>query len=112
MIVDSRHIQFSPEAVRAAVKTFRELFPQKQPPGLLGPIMIRSDNPLILGVKIQAMGSSVYREIEMEEAEVAAMLIIYCRKMKIPLPRAAEKSMEVDGDRIALIVSKAMQIVT
>ncbi|MBP7336051.1 hypothetical protein [Niveispirillum sp.] len=101
---------FSPEAIREAVKTFRELFPTKQPPGLLGPIVIRSADPLVLGVKIQATGSSTYREVEMEESEVAAMLIVFCRKLKIPLPRTANKSIEVEGDNIALIVSKAMMM--
>ncbi|OYQ37679.1 hypothetical protein CHU95_00495 [Niveispirillum lacus] len=110
MIVDSRHIMFSPEAIREAVKTFRDLFPTKQPPGLLGPIMIRSRDPLVLGVKIQATGSSLYREVEMDESEVAAMLILFCRKIKIPLPRTASKSIEVDGDNIALIVSKALMM--
>ena len=110
MIVDSRHIMFSPEAIREAVKTFRELFPAKQPPGLLGPIIIRSTEPLTLGVKIQATGSTAYREVEMEESEVAAMLIVFCRKIKIPLPRTANKSIEVEGDNIALIVSKAMMM--
>lgn len=108
MIVDSRHILFSPEAIREALKTYRTLFPQKQPPGLIGPIVIRSETPLVLGVKIQAMGSSVYREIEMEESELAAMLIVYCRKLKIPLPRTGDKSLEVEGDNIALLVSKAV----
>lgn len=110
MIVDSRHIMFSPEAIREAVKTFRELFPSKQPPGLLGPIIIRSADPLVLGINIQAMGASNYREVEMEESEVAAMLIVFCRKLKIPLPRTANKSIEVEGENIALIVSKAMML--
>ncbi|MFY8092943.1 MAG: hypothetical protein ACOVN0_05600 [Niveispirillum sp.] len=110
MIVDSRHIMFSPEAIREALRSFRELFPTKQPPGLLGPIVIRSADPLVLGVKIQATGSSTYREVEMEESEVAAMLIVFCRKIKIPLPRTANKSIEVEGENIALIVSKAMMM--
>lgn len=110
MIVDSRHIMFSPEAIREAVKTYRELFPTKQPPGLLGPIVIRGSDPLVLGVKVQAMGSSTYREVEMDENEIAAMLIVFCRKIKIPLPRTANKSFEVDGENIALVVSKAMMM--
>lgn len=110
MIVDSRHIMFSPEAIREAVKTYRELFPNKQPPGLLGPIIIRGNAPLVLGVKVQAMGASVFREVEMEESEVAAMLIVFCRKLKIPLPRTANKSIEVEGENIALIVSKALMM--
>jgi len=110
MIVDSRHILFSPQAVRAALTAYRELFPQKQTPGILGPIFIRSNSPILLGIKVQAVGASGFREFEMEESEVAAMLIVYCRKMKIPLPRTANKSLEVEGDNIALIVSKAMSL--
>ncbi len=110
MIVDSRQIQFSAEALKDAVKTYRELFPQKQPPGLLGAVMIRGINPISLGVKVQAMGSRVYREIEMAESEVAAMLILYCRKLRIPLPRTADKAIKVQGDNIALIVSKTLTL--
>lgn len=110
MIVDSRHIMFSPEAIREALKNYRTLFPQKQPPGLLGPIVVRGVDPLVLGVKVQAMGSTVYREIEMDENEVAAMLILFCRTLKVPLPRTASKSIEVEGENIALIVSKALMM--
>ncbi|MDG5494254.1 hypothetical protein [Niveispirillum sp. BGYR6] len=110
MIVDSRQIQFSAEALKDAVKTYRELFPQKQPPGLLGTVMIRGINPISLGVKVQAMGSRVYREVEMAESEVAAMLILYCRKLRIPLPRTADKAIKVQGDNIALIVSKTLTL--
>jgi hypothetical protein len=108
MIIDSRQIQFSAEALKEAVRTYRELFPQKQPPGLLGTIAIRGLNPLSLGVKVQAMGSRVYREVEMTESEVAAMLILYCRKLKIPLPRNADKAIKVQGDNLSLIVSKTL----
>ncbi|QJE72310.1 hypothetical protein HHL28_03625 [Aerophototrophica crusticola] len=110
MIVDTRHIMFSPEAVREAVKTYRSLFPQKQPPGLVGPILIRSANPLVLGIKIQAVGARVFREIEMEESELAAMLILYCRHARIPLPRTAAKSIEAQGEHVVLVVSKAMPV--
>jgi len=110
MIIDSRHIMFSAEAIREAVKTYRDLFPAKQPPGLVGPIVIRSSDPLILGVKVQAIGSTTYREVEMDENEIAAMLIVFCRKIKIPLPRTANKSFEVEGENIALVVSKALMM--
>lgn len=108
MIIDSRQIQFSAEALKEAVKNYRELFPQKQPPGLLGTVAIRGLNPLSLGVRVQAVGSRVYREVEMTESEVAAMLILYCRKLKIPLPRSADKAIKVQGDNLSLIVSKTM----
>jgi hypothetical protein len=110
MIIDSRQIQFSAEAVKEAVKTYRELFPQKQPPGLLGTVSIRGLNPISLGVKVQAVGSRVYREVEMTESEVAAMLILYCRKLKIPLPRSADKAIKVQGDNLSLIVSKTLTV--
>lgn len=110
MIVDSRHILFSPSALRAALSTYRELFPQKQPPGHLGPIIIRRQSPIMLGIQVQAYGASAYRELEMAESEVAAMLIVYCRKLKIPLPRTAEKAIKVEGDNIALIVSKTLTL--
>lgn len=108
MIIDSRQIQFSAEAVKEAVKTYRELFPQKQPPGLLGTVTIRGLNPITLRVMVQAVGSRVYREVEMTESEVAAMLILYCRKLKIPLPRNADKAIKVQGDNLSLIVSKTL----
>lgn len=112
MIVDSRHILFSPPAIRAAMLAYRDIFPQKQPPGILGPVLIRAVDPIRLGIKVQSPGSSGYREIEMSESEVAAMLIVYCRKLKIPLPRAADKAIEVDGENIALIVSKTLALQT
>ena len=110
MIIDSRHILFSPPALRAALLTYRELFPQKQPPGHLGPIILRRNSPVVLGFQIQAHGASAYRELEMTESEVAAMLIVYCRKLKIPLPRTAEKAIKAEGDNIALIVSKTFTL--
>ena len=110
MITDTRRIQFSPEAIREAVKLYRTLFPQKQPPGLLGNIFIRASSPVVLGVTVQATGASTFREIEMGESEVAAMLIIYCRKMRVPLPRTAEKSIVAVGHSLVLEVTKSVPI--
>lgn len=111
MIVESRRIVFSPEAIREAMKLYRESFPQKQPPGILGPIIIRNQAPLTLGISVQAVGANNFREIEMAETEIAAMLILFCRRMKIPLPRSSSKAMEVQGDSIVLSITKAVTTV-
>ena len=111
MIVDTRRIAFSPEAVREAVKLYRASFPDKQPPGILGPIFIRAAAPLLLGVSVQAVGASNFREVEMAESEVAVMLILYCRKERIPLPSKGSKAIEAQGDTLVLTVSKAMATV-
>ncbi len=111
MIVDTRRIVFSPEAVREAVKLYRASFPEKQPPGSIGPIFIRNTAPVTLGVSVQAVGATKHREIEMAASEVAVMLILYCRKAKIPLPRTGAKAIETQGDSLVLSVSKAMQTV-
>lgn len=110
MIVENRRIIFSPEAVREAVKLYRESFPQKQPPGVLGPIILRNQAPLALGISVQAVGASNFREIEMAETEIAAMLILYCRRLKIPLPRASSKSMEAQNDSLVLSITKVLPV--
>jgi len=110
MILDTRRIVFSPDAVREAVKFYRNSFPSNQPPGLVGPIFIRSVNPVVLGISIQAIGARVFREVEMPASEVAAMLIVYCRKMRIPLPRHGDKSVEAHGETIILGVQKSIPV--
>ncbi|HYC02778.1 MAG TPA: hypothetical protein VED40_05760 [Azospirillaceae bacterium] len=111
MIVETRHITFSPDALREALRQYRSLFPEKQPPGQVGRIWIRSQSPLVLEVSIQAIGATNFRELQMGENEVGGMLILYCRKAKIPLPRAGTKSIEARGDSLVLTVSKAMPVV-
>lgn len=108
MIVDTRHLMFSPEALRAVVKTYRALFPQKQPLGELGPILIRQTAPLVLGVQVLAPGANGYREVEIQESELAAMLILYCREARIPLPRSGSKAIEMNGEHVVLVTSKAI----
>ncbi|HYE50974.1 MAG TPA: hypothetical protein VEB20_15370 [Azospirillaceae bacterium] len=110
MIVENRRITFSAAALREAVKLYRDLYPQKQPMGTLGRIWLRNQSPVLLEVSIQSAGATQFREVQMGESEVGGMLILYCRQMKIPLPRHCTKAIEGHGENIVLTVAKSMPV--
>jgi len=41
-------------------------------------------------------------EVEFGPAQIAAAMIRYCRELRIPLPRSAQKVLELQGDGICL----------
>lgn len=50
-------------------------------------------------------GQRRWVEVDFNATQIAAALIRYCRALRIPLPRAARKSLELQGDGLCLRIA-------
>lgn len=106
MITETRMIGFSPEALTAAIRLFGEGAPQRLPAGQIRRVWARTGTPFALSCLVDAGDEPDVLTLELSPAEVAAILIHYCRQEGIPLPRHSDKHLKIDGDDLCLILTK------
>jgi hypothetical protein len=110
MITERRQVIFSNDAVKEAVRLFASLHPDKMPHGQVRRVWTVAEPELQLLVQIEQAGARNLLEIAFTQGEIAAFLILYCRRNKIPLPPNADKFLEIDNGSLSLVITK--QILT
>ncbi|WP_158047833.1 hypothetical protein [Skermanella pratensis] len=110
MITERRQVIFSNDAVREAVRLFAALHPDKMPHGQVRRVWTATEPELQLFVQIEQIGARKLHELRFGQGEIAAFLILFCRKNKIPLPRSSEKFLEIENGSLSLVITK--QILT
>ncbi|EWY40674.1 hypothetical protein N825_35235 [Skermanella stibiiresistens SB22] len=103
---------FSNEAVREAVQLFATAHPDKMPHGQVRRVWTSPDPDLCLHVQIEKIGGRDLHEIRFGQDKIAAFLILFCRKNKIPLPRSAEKFLEIENGCLSLVITKRIMALT
>jgi hypothetical protein len=99
---ETRQITFPKEALVAALKFLATTSGQALPHGSLEKCALRADPEVTVSIEIR---DEVSRDLHVREfagERLGAALIAYCRQVKVPLPRAAEKSLTVSGDNLLL----------
>ena len=78
---------------------------KKPLPGEIVAIKIdpKDDRNLVFNIENKLDNTSGVREYSRDF--LAAALMLYCRTLRIPLPKGARKSVDIEGDRIILNVS-------
>jgi hypothetical protein len=110
MITERRQVIFSNEAVKEAVRLFASLHPDKMPHGQIRRVWTVSEPELQLVVQVERVGARQLIDLAFTQGEIAAFLILFCRKSKIPLPRNADKFLEIENGCLSLVITK--QILT
>lgn len=106
MITETRTIAFSPEALTAAVRLFRTGAPHRMPAGEIRCAWAKAGTPLTLSCLVDGGDEPDVLTLDLSPAEIAAILIHFCRQEGIPLPRHSEKHLKIDGDVLSLILTK------
>lgn len=110
MIIETRIVTFKEDALQEALQVYQSKFPEKFPEGALQGARVTRTHPPTVVVEVEsASGRRQLSRVEFREAEIAAILIHYCRTHRIPLPRAASKRLDVEEGNICLILTKALQ---
>ncbi len=65
-------------------------------------VNIEKDPEIRVVVEAQRKASEAPERIETSAVQIAAVIILYCRKGGIPLPRASKKSLELVGANVCL----------
>lgn len=77
---------------------------RKPPPGMVGGVAQHPDDPTKVIVRIENAHSGMTDDLEFTRDFLAAALMLYCRTMRIPLPKTAQKSVEFAPDTVILRV--------
>lgn len=106
MITERRQILFSNESLKEAVKFAATVMPDKVPHGMIRRVWVGEEPELMLFVQVEPLGARKLTEVSFRHTEIAVMLILFCRKLKIPLPRSADKYLEMEGGNLSLVITK------
>ena len=109
MITERRQVIFSNEAVKEAVRLFASVHPDKMPHGQVRRVWFTSEPEPALSVQFEHLGARNLHEVTFGQGEIAAFLILLCRKNKIPLPRSADKFLEIENGSLSLVITKQIQ---
>lgn len=77
---------------------------KKPPPGMVAAVIQHPTDASKVLVRIENAHSSTSQDIEFSSDFLAAALMLYCRTLRIPLPKTAQKSVEFIPDGVILRV--------
>jgi hypothetical protein len=109
-IVDTRQLFFSRNALLDAL-----LFNDRTSQGWLNratvrDVMVRAGEGVAVVVTAEREGRHEPEQVEFSSLQIAAAMIRYCRAVKIPLPRNAQKSLEAQGEGICFKIVLNLKI--
>jgi len=108
-IEETRRLDFSPETLAAALRaSVLAVVREEHPDTELAAVELDAEKEAVF-VRWRTGKRAGNRTIPMDPTEIGAVLISYCRLSGIPLPRNAEKSVEILADRVSLILRQAPQ---
>lgn len=105
MITETRRIAFSNETLINVLTMARDkAVTQRLPPGVIDEIKLHDASAPKVTARINVLGGGKYQHVTFPQSELAAMLIVYCKSKKIPLPRNASKSFEINQGALTLTI--------
>ena len=86
-----------------ALKLYFATTKHSLPPGTVESCTFTSEPDIVVTLGIRNK-SRRRAKINIQAATVAAAMITYCSKVKVPLPRSGEKSLKIIGNSLNLVV--------
>jgi hypothetical protein len=99
-----RHIGFSKDALIMALKLYFATSKHQLPAGTVESCTYETEPDLLVTLGIRNPATGAVSKINIQAPTVAAAMITYCGKVRVPLPRSGEKSLKVIGDQLNLVV--------
>lgn len=99
-----RHIGFSKDALIMALKLYFATTKHSLPPGTVESCTFEANPDIVVTLGIRNEAAPQPAKINIQAPTVAAAMITYCSKVKVPLPRSGEKSLKIIGDSLNLVV--------
>jgi hypothetical protein len=101
---ETRQIVFSTEELVAAVQLLYQRSHQLFPKGRIWDVAVSLENGCQVDLDIIDISNKRER-VTVSGAKLAAALILFCIARKVPIPAAAQKSLAVLNNRLALCVT-------
>eukprot|EP01012_Entosiphon_sulcatum_P048927 TRINITY_DN67504_c0_g1_i1.p3 TRINITY_DN67504_c0_g1~~TRINITY_DN67504_c0_g1_i1.p3 ORF type:complete len:115 (-),score=24.95 TRINITY_DN67504_c0_g1_i1:201-545(-) len=103
MIVETRELFFTNPALKKAVAWYQKVPNQTDMPlGVVTEVTPKPGGGIV--VTIQQSGASKSREVVFSASKTLAVLLLFCRRQKIPIPRDAVKDIATADDGISLVI--------
>lgn len=99
-----RHIGFSKDALIMALKLYFATSKHELPAGTVESCDFRTEPDILVTLGIRNPASGAVSKINIQAPTIAAAMITYCGKLRVPLPRSGEKSLKVVGEQLNLVV--------
>lgn len=104
MIIETRELLFTNSALKKAFAWYATVPHQTDLP--LGAITVVTPKPGgAITLQVQQSGASRIREVSFTASKTMAVLLYFCRKQRIPIPRDADKDITAQSDSICLTIS-------
>lgn len=103
MIYELRELTFTEAALKDAFKWYQEAPNQKDMPhGVIASVKPQPGGGAV--IMLQQAGASRMREIPFPSSRLLMVLLYFCRKQRIPIPRESEKTLTADESGIILTI--------
>ncbi len=99
-----RRLIFNSEELIEAIQEYREISKAKLPPGMIVSCTPTSDPEVTVHLEIFDQRRDETSAVDLAPEVIAAALLHYCITHRIPMPRQAEKSIQVHGDEVTLSI--------
>ncbi len=97
-----RRIMFTNNELIEAIHDYNMISPDKLPPGVILTCTPVSETEVAVRLEMVDQRSDETHVVELSPAMLGAALLRYCMKHRIPMPKAATKSIQMHGDEISL----------
>jgi hypothetical protein len=104
MPTETRTLVFTPDEIAEALAEYRDAGHGRLPAGEIVYCRVGATGPGV-GIKVKAPALREAIAADIDADDVGAALVAYCLARKIPLPRHASRSLEVQGSNVALRLS-------
>ena len=103
MIVENRQLLFTNPALKKAFAWYQKVPNQTDLPlGVITMVTPKAGGGVT--VQIQQSGASKTREASFMASKTLGILLLFCRRQKIPIPRDADKDIGMSDDGIVLTI--------
>ena len=106
MAAELRHIIFSKQEVVEAVQSYMRRSGERMPPGVVTRITVKSGEEIGILFQVTEDVSDKIHTFYVDGDKLTAALILHCKTNRIPLPYKAQKSLQMVGSNISMLVSK------
>jgi hypothetical protein len=103
MPTEIRHVMFSAEEAMTALRDYC-VSAGRRFPAYASVLTIEGVHDPLVRVSAPSDAAGEDRSVSFTGRELAAPLLLYCRRKRIPLPARAEKQIIVLGGRLALVI--------
>lgn len=92
-----RFISFEKDALLEALKLHLAATKKPLPPGILKSCEVRREPDIAVVIKVTEESTGAEKKVVLGAGTIGAAMIAYCQRLRVPLPRMAEKSLQVSN---------------